>query len=127
MAEAAAFFDLDRTLLRGASGPVITESLRAAGLVPDRHIPGEGLLYKFFDIVGETLPAMLLTRQAARVANGWNRAAVQAAGEEAAKRLIDDVQPFARSLIDQHHEACSPPPRRSTSCGRSPRPSASTT
>ena len=26
----AAFFDLDRTLLRGASGPVITEALRDA-------------------------------------------------------------------------------------------------
>ncbi len=78
MGQPAAFFDLDRTLLRGASGPVITEALRAAGVVPDRHIPGEGLVYKVFDIVGETLPAMLLTRQAARVAKGWNRAAVQA-------------------------------------------------
>jgi putative phosphoserine phosphatase/1-acylglycerol-3-phosphate O-acyltransferase len=105
MAEAAAFFDLDRTLLRGASGPVITEALRAAGLVSDRHIPGEALIYKIFDVVGETLPAMLLTRQAARVANGWNRDAVRAVGERAAERLIEDVQPFARVLIDQHHEA----------------------
>jgi putative phosphoserine phosphatase/1-acylglycerol-3-phosphate O-acyltransferase len=105
MADPAAFFDLDRTLLRGASGPVITEALRAAGLVPDRHIPGEGVIYRVFDIVGETLPAMLLTRQAARVANGWNREAVQAAGKEAAVRLMDQVQPFARVIIDQHREA----------------------
>jgi putative phosphoserine phosphatase/1-acylglycerol-3-phosphate O-acyltransferase len=105
MGQPAAFFDLDRTLLRGASGPVITEALRAAGIVSDRHIPGEGLIYKVFDVVGETLPAMLLTRQAARMANGWNRAAVQAAGREAAARLKDQVQPFARVLIEQHHEA----------------------
>jgi putative phosphoserine phosphatase/1-acylglycerol-3-phosphate O-acyltransferase len=105
MGDAAAFFDLDRTLLAGASGPVITEALRAAGIVSDRHIPGEGMLYRVFDVVGETLPAMLLTRQAARVANGWNREAVQAAGKEAAVRLMDQVQPFARVIIDQHHDA----------------------
>ncbi len=108
MSHAAAFFDLDRTLLRGASGPVITEALRAAGVVPDRHIPGEGLIYRVFDTIGETLPAMLLTRQAARMANGWSRAAVQEAGRTAAARLADQVQPFARPLIDSHHDAGRP-------------------
>ena len=29
----AAFFDLDRTLLAGASGPILGEALRAAGVV----------------------------------------------------------------------------------------------
>ena len=51
--------------------------------------PRRGLIYKVFDVVGETLPAMLLTRQAARVANGWNRDAVRAVGERAAERLIE--------------------------------------
>ncbi|HEU5150880.1 MAG TPA: HAD-IB family hydrolase [Iamia sp.] len=101
----AAFFDLDRTLLAGASGPVITEALRGAGVIPDRPIPGEGLVYKLFDIVGETLPSMLLTRQAARVASGWNRSVVQEAGKVAAERLVDDVLPYARLLIDEHHAA----------------------
>src|SRR5437660_108609 len=55
MGDAAAFFDLDRTLLRGASGPVISEALRAVGVLSDRTIPGEGLLYKVFDTIGETL------------------------------------------------------------------------
>lgn len=98
----AAFFDLDRTLLRGASGPVITEALRAAGVVPDRAIPGESLVYKLFDTIGETLPSMLLTRQMARVASGWDRTVVQEAGETVAERLADDVLPFARLLIEQH-------------------------
>lgn len=102
---AAAFFDLDRTLLKGASGPVITEALRAAGVVPDRPIPGESLVYRFFDVVGETLPSMILTRQMARVAAGWDRAAVRQAGEVAAERLVDDVLPFARVLIEEHHAA----------------------
>jgi len=101
----AAFFDLDRTLLGGASGPVITEALRGAGVIPDRPIPGENLVYKLFDVVGETLPSMLLTRQAARVASGWNRSVVQEAGKVAAERLAEDVLPYARLLIDEHHAA----------------------
>jgi putative phosphoserine phosphatase/1-acylglycerol-3-phosphate O-acyltransferase len=101
----AAFFDLDRTLLGGASGPVITEALRGAGVIPDRPIPGENLVYKLFDVVGETLPSMLLTRQAARVASGWKRSVVQEAGKVAAERLAEDVLPYARLLIDEHHAA----------------------
>ena len=34
----AAFFDLDRTLLKGASGPFITEALIQAGLVNERTL-----------------------------------------------------------------------------------------
>jgi putative phosphoserine phosphatase / 1-acylglycerol-3-phosphate O-acyltransferase len=101
----AAFFDLDRTLLGGASGPVITEALRGAGVIPDRPIPGENLVYRLFDVVGETLPSMLLTRQAARVASGWKRSVVQEAGQVAAERLAEDVLPYARLLIDEHHAA----------------------
>jgi putative phosphoserine phosphatase/1-acylglycerol-3-phosphate O-acyltransferase len=105
MADGAAFFDLDRTLLRGASGPVISEALRAVGVLPDRAIPGENLLYAVFNTIGETLPAMFMTRQAARVANGWNRGLVQRAGELVADRLVDEVHPFAKLLIAQHQEA----------------------
>ena len=105
MADGAAFFDLDRTLLSGASGPVISEALRAVGVMPDRHIPGEGLVFKIFDTIGETIPAMLMTRQMARVASGWKRATVQEAGEIVAERLVDEVLPFAKLLIAQHKEA----------------------
>lgn len=105
MAHTAAFFDLDRTLLRGASGPLFSQALKAAGVLPDRTIPGEGLLFKLFDTIGETLPSMLLTRQAARMASGWNRQAVCEAGRQAADRLLDQVQPFARVLIQEHQQA----------------------
>src|SRR5689334_9370220 len=46
----AAFFDLDRTLLWGASGPVFSEMLKSVGVIPDRSIPGEGLVYRVFDV-----------------------------------------------------------------------------
>jgi putative phosphoserine phosphatase/1-acylglycerol-3-phosphate O-acyltransferase len=105
MGDSAAFFDLDRTLLRGASGPVISDSLRAVGLVSERRIPGEGLVYRFFDLVGESRPTMQLARQAARIAQGWARTTAQEAGERAAATLISAVQPFAKPIIDEHHAA----------------------
>ena len=98
----AAFFDLDRTLLGGASGPVISQELKAAGLMPDRTVPGEKFMFRVFDTIGETLPAMLLTRQAARMAKGWDRATMQAAGRRAAAVLADQVQPYAHAIIEQH-------------------------
>jgi putative phosphoserine phosphatase/1-acylglycerol-3-phosphate O-acyltransferase len=102
---AAAIFDLDRTLLRGASGPVLSHALREAGVISERSIPGEGLVYRLFDLVGETRPSMILTRQAARFAKGWRRDQVRTAGEMAADELAEAVQPFAHPLIDGHRAA----------------------
>ncbi len=103
----AAFFDLDRTLLAGASGPVLSEAMRTAGLV-SRSIPGERLLYKVFDTVGETLPAMVAARQAATLAKGVSRSAVQQAAAGAADRLVALVQPFANQVFASHREAGRP-------------------
>ncbi|MDQ1438629.1 MAG: hypothetical protein QOK43_2258 [Acidimicrobiaceae bacterium] len=108
MAGGAAFFDLDRTLLRGASGPLIAEALGAAGLAPTRKLPGQDLLYKVYDLLGETLPTMALARGAALAARGQSRAAVQEAGRRAAERLEDLVTPYARPLLDEHRKAGRP-------------------
>ncbi|HZQ87420.1 MAG TPA: HAD-IB family hydrolase, partial [Acidimicrobiales bacterium] len=70
MTRAAAFFDLDRTLLRGASGPLINEALVAAGIIPERGVPAQRFVYGLFNAVGETLPAMALARGAALAAKG---------------------------------------------------------
>ncbi|HEX2850366.1 MAG TPA: HAD-IB family hydrolase [Acidimicrobiales bacterium] len=105
MAKAAAFFDLDRTLLRGASGPLLTEALVAAGIAPSRQVPGQGLLYRMFDVIGETIPSMVLARGAALIARGWSREAVRAAATEAAARLDTIVAPYARPLLDEHRDA----------------------
>jgi putative phosphoserine phosphatase/1-acylglycerol-3-phosphate O-acyltransferase len=102
--DTAAFFDLDRTLLRGASGPVFSTTLKRVGLLPDRSIPGEGLAFRFFDVVGETVPSMLVTRQMARAAAGWDRSLVQEAGRLAVDRLHDEVPGLAKALIDRHRE-----------------------
>ena len=105
MAVGAAFFDLDRTLLRGASGPVIGQALRDVGLAPQRDIPGQGLLYGLFDLVGETLPSMALARGAALVAKGWPRERVEKAGRQAAELLTELVTPYAAPLVEEHKRA----------------------
>lgn len=106
-ARGAAFFDLDRTLLAGASGAVFSDAMRAAGLV-SREIPGEKLLYGLFNAVGETLPSMALARQAVSLAKGRPRAAIQAVADDASARLAAMVQPFAAPIFAQHRAAGRP-------------------
>src|SRR5438105_3314442 len=99
---AAAIFDLDRTLLKNASGPLLNEALAEAGLVPGRSIPGMGLLYRFNDLLGETLPMMALARGVALMSRGWAVDAVRDAAVCAADRLISGVAPYAPGLLDDH-------------------------
>lgn len=101
----AAFFDLDRTLLWGASGRILSEALRQEGLVSQKTAPIERVAFGIFELIGETLPSMLLTRQGARGAKGWERARVQAAAERAADALVAAIQPYALPLIEQHKAA----------------------
>jgi len=98
----AAFFDLDRTVLRGASGPLIGEALEAAGIAPARGGGVGSALYRLYDLIGETLPAMALARGAALAARGWSAEAVRQAGKEAAAKLDALVAPYARGLIAWH-------------------------
>jgi putative phosphoserine phosphatase/1-acylglycerol-3-phosphate O-acyltransferase len=103
----AAFFDLDRTLLAGASGEVFSSAMRAAGLI-NRSIPGERLLYRVFNAVGENLPSMALARQAVTFAKGHSQAAVRRAGEGVADQLVAMVQPLAAPLFAEHRAAGRP-------------------
>ena len=102
MPGAAAFFDLDRTLLLGGSGPTISDGLRRGGLLPGRRSGIERLLFGVFDSIGETLPSIAITRQGARAAKGWEQTAVQAVGREVAPSLVERVEPYARQAIDRH-------------------------
>jgi putative phosphoserine phosphatase/1-acylglycerol-3-phosphate O-acyltransferase len=73
-----------------------------------RSIPGENLLFRVFNAVGETLPSMALTRQAAVLAKGRAQAAVVRAAEQAAHELHRMVQPMAESLFAVHRAAGRP-------------------
>ena len=97
----AAFFDLDRTLLSGASAHVVSRVLRETGVV-NRNIPGESLLYQVFETFGENLPSMVLGRQAVLAMKGHSRDVVRAAAQTAASDLVAMVQPYASKVLDEH-------------------------
>ncbi|HXQ44484.1 MAG TPA: HAD-IB family hydrolase [Acidimicrobiales bacterium] len=99
----AVFVDLDRTLLRGASGLVLGAAMRAEGLLDGRpSIPGESLFYRFYDLHGESLAFMAMVRAAPRFTNGWDVGTVRRAGARAAADLAELVQPYAPSVLAGH-------------------------
>lgn len=98
----AAFIDLDRTLLTGASGPILNAALRAAGVIGSTKSPVEDVLFRVFNVIGETLPSMLLARQGVTLMKGKQRHHVVAAAAQATDELLGLVQPFANSIIESH-------------------------
>jgi putative phosphoserine phosphatase/1-acylglycerol-3-phosphate O-acyltransferase len=103
----AAFFDLDRTLLAGASGEVFSAAMTRAGL-SSGPLPGEKFLFGLFNRIGETLPAMAIARQGVTAAKGRSAVAVRAVGEDAVDELIELVQPFAEIAFTTHRDAGRP-------------------
>lgn len=103
----AAFFDLDRTLLPKASGPALSAAMRQTGVVTSR-LPGESLLFGYFNLLGESLGSIALARQAVLVAKGKPADAFEEAAELAADVLEPMVGPFASMLIEEHRAAGRP-------------------
>jgi len=99
----AVFVDLDRTLLRGASGLVLSAAMHAEGLFDGRRsLPGEALMYAFYDQMGESLAMMAMVRAAPRFVRGWDVESVVRAGQLAAPELAELVQPYAPALLAEH-------------------------
>lgn len=103
----AAFFDLDRTLLRRASGPALSEAMRETG-VTSAALPLERAIFGYFDLFGETLGSIALARQGGLLVRGRAADAFDEAAEVAADRLAERVEPFARLLLDEHRRAGRP-------------------
>ncbi len=102
-ARGAVFVDLDRTLIRSASGPILHEAMVAEGVLPaGRHLPGERLLYGFYNSFGETVPFIGLARATAQVMRGRSAETVRRAGKRAVESLIDLVQPWALEVLAGH-------------------------
>jgi putative phosphoserine phosphatase/1-acylglycerol-3-phosphate O-acyltransferase len=93
----AVFVDLDRTLLKRASGQVLHGALEAAGIA--RSLPGNAVLYAIYDRFGENVPAMALARAAAVAARGWSREDVCEAGRQAVAGLVELVAPYAPGIL----------------------------
>jgi putative phosphoserine phosphatase/1-acylglycerol-3-phosphate O-acyltransferase len=102
----AVFVDLDRTLLRGPSGPVLDLALRRRGVVAGhRSLPGTKSFYALYGLLGENPLSMGLARAAAVMAGGWSEAEVIAAAEEVVSELAALVAPFAPAALAAHREA----------------------
>ncbi len=99
MARSAAFFDLDRTVIEGPSGPAFGEALREHGLLDNAPHPLEKLPFGIYEIMGETASSMALVRQATRLTEGWAEDLVAAAGASAAARLMGRVAPYLRAEL----------------------------
>ncbi|MDA8266913.1 MAG: HAD-IB family hydrolase [Actinomycetota bacterium] len=105
-ARGAVFVDLDRTLLSGASGLVLSAAMRVEGLFEGRpNLPGERFFYGVYDALGESLPFMAMVRAAARFVRGWPVESVQRAGELAAPELLEILQPYAPGVLAEHRSA----------------------
>ena len=101
MSPAAAIFDLDRTLLAGASASVFATTMRASGMM-GKALPGESFVTGLFETFGESLPLLALTRQAAGRAKGQSQAQTSAAAQAAVPALAALIQPFVAGLLAEH-------------------------
>jgi putative phosphoserine phosphatase / 1-acylglycerol-3-phosphate O-acyltransferase len=94
----AVFVDLDRTLLREGSGPVLTRALEAAGL-PVRRLPADGLWWAYYNRLGETTLSMALARASTAATRGWDVAASRAAAEAAVPELLALLAPGGLAAV----------------------------
>ena len=98
---AAAFFDLDRTLLPESSSPIFARYLGAEGLGVGADVPGQDLALGFYNRFGETWLNMQVTKQLVRAAKGWPVDAVKRAAEAAADEVAAAIPGFALQLIEE--------------------------
>ncbi|HEX6947244.1 MAG TPA: HAD family phosphatase [Acidimicrobiia bacterium] len=106
MTKAAAFFDLDRTLISGVSVLPLGVAAWRQGFVTNREIAGwawEAILFKLFGDKGDAATADntrkdLLTRIA-----GASVESLKSLEAEVTPSLIARVRPESRDLIEMHH------------------------
>lgn len=104
----AAIFDLDRTLISGSSTPVFMKELAADGITDAGENPIVGIVQRamktVYDVVGESRAMMQPAKLAVRANRGWSVADVETASKRAAKEVAQQLQPFAKQIIDEHRE-----------------------
>jgi putative phosphoserine phosphatase/1-acylglycerol-3-phosphate O-acyltransferase len=101
----AAIFDLDRTLIAGSSSTIVTRHLGEAGISTGADLPFADTLAEIYERFGENWLMMQPAKFAGRAAAGWDVETVDAACRAAAAEVADHLQPFARSVIEEHRAA----------------------
>ncbi len=100
----AAFFDVDNTIIRGASSFHIARSMRKHGFFTHRDILRFGFEQAKYQLFGETDEQMeVLKRDAAKIIRGWSVAEMAAIGEGVWDEVLATrVYPGTKALIDDH-------------------------
>ena len=104
--QAAAIFDLDRTLIASSSAPIFQRHLSEAGLGSMPDIPLVDAFLKFYEQFGESWVMMQPAKLGARTSKGWSVDLVHRAAVAAAAEIDEElVLSFARLTISEHREA----------------------
>jgi HAD superfamily hydrolase (TIGR01490 family) len=103
---AAAFFDLDRTLISGSSVFVFGIAAWRSGFVPTRELLNDARNAIGFRFAGasDEKTAAVRDRILGAIA-GTTVAELRALGDQVIPRLLKDVRLESRGLIDLHHDA----------------------
>lgn len=102
----AAFFDLDRTLIAGASLFAFARAARDAGLIRTGDLIGDALRAARFDVGGETDDSTTGVRERILAGVGGKRQAdLVALNETVLPELLAKIRPEARAVLEQHKAA----------------------
>ncbi|MEO0495168.1 MAG: HAD-IB family hydrolase [Actinomycetota bacterium] len=104
-ARAAAFFDLDRTLVSVASPKIFQRHLSAAGFGTAVDGALSDIAFKVFELAGESAIVGRSAKLAPRAAAGWPVDEVIAAAGPAAAEVAGHVSEFARAELAMHRDA----------------------
>jgi HAD superfamily hydrolase (TIGR01490 family) len=104
-AQGAAFFDVDRTLLAGASGLYLAQPLRKRGMLTSRQVVSTMLGQLAFAARGQDHDQIdRATAVVSQVMRGWNRdELMDVVATELERRVRPMVFEEAVERIDQHH------------------------
>ncbi len=103
---AAAFFDLDRTLISGSSAFYFGVAAWRNKLIPTGDLLSDGAKAISFKLFGATDERSESVRdRILQAVEGIEQADLIALNEEIVPRILEKVRPESRGLIDMHHEA----------------------
>ena len=105
-ANAAAFFDLDRTLISGSSAFPFGIAAWRNKLIPTDELLSDAVNALIFKLVGATDERSEAVRdRILHAVEGAQQDDLLALNEEIIPRILEKVRPESRGLIEMHHEA----------------------
>jgi len=105
-ANAAAFFDLDRTLISGSSAFYFGVAAWRNQMIPLGELLSDGAKAVSFKLFGATDESSEAVRdRILHAVEGAEQSELIALNEEIVPRILERVRPESRGLIDMHHEA----------------------